>query len=148
MSPKAEKPAKRTTKKGEEDPKPVQIGKERAARPKGTQPRAMVSSRHEREMVERQGRGFSIGELKGADLPPLLARRWNLPADSRRRSVLGWNVSSLKKWYAGPAKAPEPRPQPVEAPEKAGKGKAEKEKPKKRAPRKPAAKKVRRSPRT
>ncbi|MDV3292715.1 MAG: hypothetical protein LYZ70_00410 [Nitrososphaerales archaeon] len=151
MSPKAEKPGKRSTKKGEEEPKPAQVRKERAARPRGADPTAMVSSRRGQEMVERQGRGFSIGELEGADLPLALARRWKLPMDLRRRSVLGWNIGSLKKWYVAPSKPPEPKAQPEEAPKKAGKVKAEKvekTRPEKRAPRKQAAKKPKRSPRT
>lgn len=151
MSPKAEKPAKRATKKGEEEAKPAQARKERQSRPKGVVPVAMVSSRRKREMVERQGRGFSIGELKGAELSPVLARRWNLPTDLRRRSVLGWNIGSLKKWHVAPLKPPEPKAQLEEAPKKVGKAMAEKKekaKPAKRAPRKQAGKKTKRFPRT
>ncbi len=148
MSPKAEKPSKRTAQEKVEGAGPAKARKERPARPRGSEPKAMVSSRRKLVMVERQGRGFSMGELEGADFPIVLARRWKLHVDLRRRSVLEWNVTSLKKWFAPPAKAPEPRPQPQAVQAKAVKEKAEKEKPKKRSPRKQPAKKAKRSPRT
>jgi ribosomal protein L13E len=85
-------------------------------KPVGRVPTAMVVARRGTETVEREGRGFSKGELSGAELPPLLAARWKVPVDLRRRSVLRANVSALKKWFVRPKK---PRPaegrKPVQA---------------------------------
>jgi ribosomal protein L13E len=72
--------------------------KEAPARPSGKAPEAIVSSRRGTDMVSRQGRGFSKGELAGAGLVPRLATQWGLRVDPRRRSVLGGNVESLKGW--------------------------------------------------
>jgi ribosomal protein L13E len=65
----------------------------------------MVVARHGTETVEREGRGFSKGELSGAELPLILTARWKVPVDLRRRSVLRENVSALKKWFVKPKKA-------------------------------------------
>ncbi|MDV3244744.1 MAG: hypothetical protein LYZ66_06195 [Nitrososphaerales archaeon] len=135
MSAKAKKPRARTAKKEAEEEKPAPAKKERIPRPKGLKPQATVISRRGRSMVERQGKGFSIRELQGADFPLVYARRWNLKLDARRRSVLEGNVRSLKKWFPQPAKVAEPKPAPA-----VSKVSATKEKPKKRAPRKKSAK--------
>jgi ribosomal protein L13E len=64
----------------------------------------MVVARHGTETVEREGRGFSKGELSGAEFPLILAARWRVPVDLRRRSALRANVSALKKWFVKPKK--------------------------------------------
>ncbi len=135
MSAKAKKPRTRAAKKEAKEEKSAPAKKEGIPRPKGLMPHATVSSRRGRSMVERQGKGFSMRELQGADLPLVYARRWNLPLDARRRSVLEGNVQSLKKWFAQPAKAAEPKSAPT-----VPKVSATKVKPKKRAPRKKTAK--------
>ncbi len=45
----------------------------------------------------REGRGFSIGELKEAGLTLERAKRLGLRIDKRRRSVHSWNVKVLKE---------------------------------------------------
>ncbi len=96
-------------------------------RPKALAPFATITSRNGPDTMERMGRGFSMGELEGASMPRLLALRWDVPTDTRRRTVLGGNVETLKKWFSGAKKA-----------EKTAKVEAEprKAEPKKRAPKK------------
>ncbi len=69
----------------------------------------MVQARHGTGFVTRPGKGFSHGELSGAGLSYGLASRWGLPVDVRRRSVLGGNTSSLRRW--GAHSGLEPRPE-------------------------------------
>ena len=71
-------------------------------------PSARVSSRHGIVMVERAGKGFSKGELAGANLPPTMARRWGVSTDPRRRSVLERNVQMLKGWFTPPQRNEQP----------------------------------------
>ena len=78
--------------------------RERITKPKGAVPEAMVSARHSAETISRHGRGFSLGEVAGAQLPLAIARRWGLRVDVRRRSVLDGNVVSLRAWAAGAKK--------------------------------------------
>ncbi len=96
--------------------KPEAPVKEAPKRPSGRAPLAMVSSRNGTEMVERQGRGFSMGEFAGAGLVPRQAIEWGARVDVRRRSVLDGNVGSLKAWagHAALAKKPEGRVRKVE----------------------------------
>lgn len=68
------------------------------SRTKGKVPEAVVSTRHGTELISRQGRGFSLGELSGAGLTPRLASESGVRVDVRRRSVLEGNVESLKAW--------------------------------------------------
>jgi hypothetical protein len=49
-------------------------------------------------MVTRSAKGFSFGELSKANIVPRLATSWGVSLDSRRRSVLDSNVTSLKNW--------------------------------------------------
>jgi ribosomal protein L13E len=77
-------------------------------KPKGSTPSALVSSRHGIAMVERAGKGFSMGELAGASLPLTIARRWGVSTDSRRRSVLEPNVQLLKGWFTPPRRNEQP----------------------------------------
>lgn len=57
----------------------------------------VVFSRHDGNMVKREGRGFSILELKEAKLDIQKARKLGLRVDIRRRSIIGENVNSLKE---------------------------------------------------
>ncbi len=79
------------------------------ARPTGKVPVAVVSARHGGDVKSRPGRGFSIGELRGAGLARGLVTRWGAVVDLRRRSILENNVASLKSWGAHAAPAPESR---------------------------------------
>jgi ribosomal protein L13E len=156
LSSKAKKPQKVAAKKrrAEDEPKPMkeevaQTKPEEIARPKGPAPHALVSSRLGGKMIERQGRGFSIGEMEGAELSPAKALGWHLSLDIRRRTVLDGNVLALKKWFVPPIVVAKPKPaasiKPATAPApKPAKPEphraAKKEEPKKRAPRTKAAK--------
>jgi ribosomal protein L13E len=103
-------------------------------RPKGAKPRAMVFSRHEGAMIEREARGYSMGELSSAGFDLRAASRLGLATDTRRRTVLERNVESLKGWFVPPKQAPVQEPAMREtAPEPAPK-------PKKRAPAKKTTK--------
>lgn len=89
--------------------KKPEAGKERPAaperQPSGPPPAAFVAARHGTGTVEREARGFSMGELERAGVPYQAARRLGVRVDTRRRSVLERNVSSLKGWYSPPRKA-------------------------------------------
>ncbi|HYB75680.1 MAG TPA: ribosomal protein L13e [Nitrososphaerales archaeon] len=78
--------------------KPKHVSKVRTLRPTGGAPPAVVRVRHGSDLMVRQARGYSPGELEQAGLGMGLARRWGLSVDERRRSALEGNVSSLKKW--------------------------------------------------
>ena len=91
-------------------------------------PQATVLVRHERSMQERRGKGFSSGELSGAGMSMLIARSLRVPTDSRRRSTLDGNVSTLKAWYKPAPKKPSvPKTEKPKA-EKPAKKKAKKSK--------------------
>ena len=111
------------------------------AKPKGSIPSALVNSRHDITMVERAGKGFSMGELADASLPPRMARRWGVSTDPRRRSVLEQNVQTLKKWFTPPQRNEQPiQPKVVRKEEPAKKRTVRKEEPaKKRTVRKKKA---------
>lgn len=82
----------------EEEP-PTEKKTARPAPPSyGPAPAAGVSSRHGGEMHEREGRGFSFGELESAGVTMGTARREELRLDVRRRSVVVDNVEKLKAW--------------------------------------------------
>lgn len=133
MSSKAKKEPKAKPKKPAEKEAPAKRKEETAAppravevpKPKGEAPRAIVSSRHEGAMIEREARGFSMGELGGAGFTFGTASRLGLATDIRRRTVIEKNVESLKSWFSPPKPAPVTKPvaEPVE----------EEAKPKKRA---------------
>lgn len=46
----------------------------------------------------RQGRGFSLGELRMAGLSPSEAKRLGIYVDKRRKSVHEWNVKALREY--------------------------------------------------
>lgn len=87
------------------------------SRPTGSVPVAMVVARHGAESVTRPGRGYSLGELKGAGVALGQAVRLKVSIDYRRRSVLDGNVSALKGWgsHQGAAKKPKSLSGKVEA---------------------------------
>ena len=86
--------------------------KAKAPGPAGKAPTASVLSRHGAEMITREGRGFSLGELSGAGLTPRRATEWGARIDYRRRSVIESNVGALKGWAARPAPAAKARTEP------------------------------------
>jgi large subunit ribosomal protein L13e len=45
----------------------------------------------------REGKGFSVGELRAAGLTPKEAEDLGLRIDRRRRSVHSWNVELLQR---------------------------------------------------
>ncbi|MBI2648864.1 MAG: hypothetical protein HYY68_09745 [Thaumarchaeota archaeon] len=76
--------------------------------PTASIPHPRVSVRHNGSSMERDARGYSLGELSAASVQPWVAKRWSVPVDTRRRSVVTSNVQSLKSWlqageYAKPA---------------------------------------------
>jgi ribosomal protein L13E len=105
--------SKQTKKKAAKAPEPP---KEAPKRPTGKTPEAMVSARHGTEMVTREGRGFSLGELSGAGLAPRLVTSWGARVDYRRRSVIDGNVASLRNWggHLVPVKKREGRVKKIE----------------------------------
>jgi large subunit ribosomal protein L13e len=51
-------------------------------------------------LLVREGYGFSIAELKEAELTVTEARKIGLPVDQRRKSVHPENVEIVKEWAA------------------------------------------------
>ena len=86
------------------------VAKPEVVKPLGSVPGATVSARRGSVMIERAGKGFSLGELSDGGLSLRLAKRWGVPLDPRRRSVLQGNVAALKKWFVQPKKAVEAPP--------------------------------------
>ena len=80
---------------------------------------------------KRSGKGFSPDELKKAGLNPADARRMEIPADYRRRTVHDENVEALKVFVAKVKAEAKPKPKPEPEPEKKPAAKAKKEKAKK-----------------
>ncbi len=98
---------KKTSGKKEAESKGVV--KEKDSKPTGAPPAAIVEARHDGRMMQRQARGYSLGEVAQAGLNFGRARRWGLLVDDRRRSTLKGNVASLKKWYPQTKKTTEER---------------------------------------
>ena len=89
--------------------------KAKAPGPSVKVPTASVLSRRGTEMIAREGRGFSIGELSGAGLTPAGAVEWGARVDYRRRSVIESNVSALKGWAARAAASAKAETEPEKA---------------------------------
>jgi len=102
-----------------EEEKKTQPRAEGESPPKGPPPVALVNTRHHGGMIERAARGFSPGELSASRLSFEKAKRWRVPLDPRRRSVLDGNVERLKNWHqmAKPPKREKP-PEVVKPQEK------------------------------
>jgi ribosomal protein L13E len=103
--------AKRKTTKKKSEPKPEAQATEAIAPAAKLEssPQALVLSRHDGEMHERQGKGFSFGELAAVGLDKVRALGLGAPVDIRRRSTLNENVSTLRGWYKPAKKAEEPK---------------------------------------
>jgi len=86
--PATRKPTEKTVKK---EPKP-KIGK-----PADPAPTAKIST-WELEGKLRSGRGFSMQELKEANIPLGMAKKLGLYVDIRRSTKREENVSTLKSW--------------------------------------------------
>ena len=79
----------------------------------GEPPSAEVSSRHLDLMRTRAARGFSIGELDSAGVPPSAAKRQEVSVDVRRRSVVSANVEKLRSWFKpGASETAKEKPKP------------------------------------
>jgi ribosomal protein L13E len=125
------KPAAKKKKKAKEEV-PAEVKPEPARVEMGPAPQVRVMARHDYSTQERRGKGFSFGELSAAGLTYLVARSLKVPVDIRRRSVLDWNVGSLKGWYKpAPKKAKEPKAEEQEEKPKKAKAKPAKKKAKK-----------------
>jgi large subunit ribosomal protein L13e len=72
----------------------------------------MISPMVSREEKAREGRGFSLGELKEAGLTAGEAKVRGVPVDARRKSTHEENVEILREWYedAKESKFRVPRP--------------------------------------
>jgi large subunit ribosomal protein L13e len=80
---------------------------------------------------KRSGKGFSPEELKKAGLNLGDARRMQIPADFRRRTVHDENVEALKAFAAKVKAEAKPKPKPEPEPEAKPAAKKKKEKAKK-----------------
>ncbi len=58
----------------------------------------MVTPRVNRDEGEREGRGFSVAEVREAGLNVGEARRLGVPVDTRRKSSHPENVEALREW--------------------------------------------------
>ncbi len=94
---------------GKKEVESKRVVKEKASKPTGAPPSAIVEVRHGGRTMQRQARGYSLGEVAQAGLDFGLARRWGLLVDDRRRSALEGNVASLKKWSPQTKKTREER---------------------------------------
>lgn len=104
-------------------------------------PAPRVIARHEREMIQRGARGYSLGELESAGIAFVVAKKAGVPLDARRRSVLDANVESLKGWYVPPPKAVKKEKEGEGAEEGGAKKKEKKKQKKARKVSKPKSKK-------
>jgi ribosomal protein L13E len=102
-------PSKKKRVSGKKEAEENRVVKEKAPKPTGAPPFANVEVRHGGRMMQRQARGYSLGEVAQAGLNFGLARRWGLLVDYRRRSTLEGNVASLKKWSPPTRKTTEER---------------------------------------
>lgn len=100
---------KRRTDKQKKERESRHTTKKKTAKPHGSPPFALAEVRHGGRMMQRRVRGYSLGEVIGADLNLRLARKWGLMVDVRRKSLLEGNVALLKKWTSGTKKTTEER---------------------------------------
>lgn len=103
-------PAKKgRTSKQKKKAEPKRVAKAKVPKPLGVPPRAIVEVRHGGEMMQRQARGFSMGEVANAKVSVGQARAWGLLVDDKRKSVLEANIASLSKWVPRTEKTAEQR---------------------------------------
>jgi ribosomal protein L13E len=102
-------PSRKKKVSGKTEAESKRIVKEKASKPTGAPPTAIVEVRHSGRMMQRQARGYSLGEVAQAGLNFGLVRRWGLLVDDRSRSTLEDNVASLKKWSPQTKKTTEER---------------------------------------
>ncbi len=88
---KSKQPAERT----EAKVKP----KAKVHKPSGTVPIARVNP-HNSEALSRAGRGFSLQEIKEANITPQVAKRLGLYVDKQRSTKKEENVTALKSWLS------------------------------------------------
>jgi large subunit ribosomal protein L13e len=62
-----------------------------------------------KEGKKRSGRGFSIEELEKAGLTLTDARRLEIPADKRRKTVHDWNIEVVKAYVEKVKAADKPK---------------------------------------
>ena len=78
--------------------KKIKINNEEVTPPKALvkPPRLISEGRIQKPL--REGRGFSIGELREVGLTVQEARRLGLYVDVRRKTIHEWNVKALKEY--------------------------------------------------
>jgi large subunit ribosomal protein L13e len=70
---------------------------------------------------KRSGRGFSLEELKKADLNPAEAKKLELPVDRRRKTAHDQNVEAIKTYTEKKKAEAKPKPKPKPEPKKKAK---------------------------
>lgn len=88
---KSEQPAESTEAKVEP--------KAKIQKPSGPVPIARVNP-YNSEVLSRAGRGFSLQELKEANITPQVAKRLGLYVDKQRSTKKEENVTALKSWLS------------------------------------------------
>lgn len=68
-------------------------------KPSGPVPIARVNP-HNSEALSRTGRGFSLQELKEANITPQVAKKLGLYVDRQRSTKKEENVTALKSWLS------------------------------------------------
>jgi len=67
-------------------------------KPQGEAPAAVVVRKHHILVKRREGKGFSLGELKAVGLTVEQARKLKLKVDKRRSTVHPWNIEALQQY--------------------------------------------------
>jgi large subunit ribosomal protein L13e len=70
---------------------------------------------------KRNGKGFSLEELKKAGLNPAKAKRLELPVDKRRKTAHDQNVEAIKAYAKKKKAVAKPKPKPKLEPKKKAK---------------------------
>ena len=73
--------------------------KAKIQKPLGLVPIARVNP-YNLEVLSRAGRGFSLQELKEANITPRIAKRLGLYVDKQRSTKKEENVAALKSWLS------------------------------------------------